>query len=344
MRAAAFGPDSRLAVVDKRDPSPGPEQVVVAVECCGVCGSDLHLVGDRLLPPGAVPGHEFGGVVVAVGPGVSHPTVGQRVAVLPSRRCGSCDPCRAGRDNLCFQQITTAIGLGLNDGGFAELALVPAGSCFPMPGGTTAAQLALAEPYAVAIHAVARSRIAADPGLAAGVLGAGSVGLLCVAALRAAGVEAIAVAEPNEARAAAAAAMGAVVVAKPGDMAATLGRAPDVVFEAAGVAATPGAAVEVAAIGGQVVLLGTAVPGAEVPMPLLLWLVKEVDVVPSIAYTTNEFAAAVDAVAGGVADEVAARSRPAALTEAQTAIDDLRAGAAVVKVLLYPNGPNDHAP
>lgn len=344
MRAAAFGSESRLAVVDKPDPSPGPEQVVVAVECCGVCGSDLHLVGERLLPPGAVPGHEFGGVVVAVGPGVTEPAVGQRVAVLPSRRCGTCPPCLAGRDNLCLVQVTTAIGLGLNDGGFAEQALVPAAACFAVPERTTAAQLALVEPYAVALHAVARSRIAGDPGLAAAVVGAGSVGLLCVAALRAAGVDSIAVAEPNEARSAAAAAMGAAVVAKAGDLAATLGRAPDVVFEAAGVPATPAAAVEVAAIGGQVVLLGTAVPGAQVPMPLLLWLVKEVDVVPSIAYTGAEFAAAVAAVAAGAADEVAARARLTTLDEAQSAIDDLRGGAAVVKVLLRPNGTNDHAP
>ena len=344
MRAAAFGPDSRLAVVDKPDPSPGPEQVVVAVECCGVCGSDLHLVGDRLLPPGAVPGHEFGGAVLATGPGVTEPAPGQRVAVLPSQRCGSCPPCQSGRDNLCLRQMTTAIGLGFNDGGFAERALVPAASCFVVPEGTTAAQLALVEPYAVALHAVARSRVAGHPGLAAGVLGAGSVGLLCVAALRAAGVESIAVAEPNEARAAAAAAMGAAVVASAGDLTATLGRAPDVVFEAAGVPATPAAAVEVAAIGGQVVLLGTAVPGVQVPMPLLLWLVKEVEVVPSIAYTSAEFAAAVAAVAGGAADEVAARAEVTTLEGAQTAIDGLRDGAGGVKVLLRPNGANDHAP
>lgn len=333
MRAAAMTPEG-LALVDRPVPEPGAGEVVVAVECCGVCGSDLHMAASGLLPPGAVLGHELAGTVVATA--VDQPPIGTRVAVLPAHRCGACPACTAGRDNLCTQQLATSLGLGWRDGGFAERVAVPATSCHALPRSTSAEQGAMAEPYAVALHAVGRSRAAAEPNLAAAVLGAGSVGLMCVAALLNAGVATVAVVEPRPNRAAAAAAFGAVVVERPAEVAAALGRRPEVVFEAAGVPATPGMAVELAAPGGQVVLLGAVSPGQQIDLPGLLWLVKEVDVRPSIAYTTAEFRAAAAAVAAGAADGVLAASEVRSLGEAQRAFDDLRRPDGPVKVLFDP--------
>lgn len=335
MRAVVMTPDG-LAVVEKPDPEPGTGEVVVAVERCGICGSDLHLAHSGLLPAGAVLGHEFAGTVVMADAGEAAPPVGTRVAVLPARRCGTCPACAAGRDNLCPQQVTTSIGLGWRDGGYAELVAVPASSCHPLPASMTPEQGAMVEPFAVALHAVGRSRAGAEHDLACAVIGAGSVGLMCVSALVRAGVTAVAVTEPRPNRAAAARSLGAAVVDRPAAIASVLGRPPDVVFEAAGVPSSPGLAVEIAAPGGEVVLLGAGAPGASLALPGLLWLVKEVDVRPSIAYTGAEFAAAVEAVASGAADGVIAAAELRPLSEAQQAIDDLGRGDGPVKVVLDP--------
>lgn len=337
MRAAAVGSEGRLTVVDRPAPVPGPGEVVVAVERCGVCGSDLHLLASGMLPAGAVLGHEFSGSVAAEAPDGAGPAMGTRVAVLPARRCGVCPACLGGRGNLCQMQMATSIGLGWHDGGYAEQVLVPGSSCHTVPPSTTPAQAALTEPYAVALHALGRSRAGTDANLAVAVIGGGSVGLMCVAALRSAGVTRIAVAEPRATRAAAAEAMGATTVERAGDLGRALGRPADVVFEATGTADVPGQAVETVAVGGQVVLLGVGAPGGTLPMPGLLWVVKEVDVVPSIAYTDAEFASAVAAVASGAADEVAARAHVRPLSQAQEALDDLRRPDGPVKVLFDPS-------
>lgn len=337
MRAAAIGPDGRMEIVDRPEPEPGPGEVVVAVECCGICGSDIHLRSSGLLPAGAVLGHEFGGPVVVGSPDGTGPAVGARVAVLPASRCGTCEACTSGRSNLCALQLSSSIGLGWRSGGYAEQVVVPAGSCHAVPEHATPAQVALAEPYAVALHALARSRVAADTDLAVAVLGAGSVGLMCVAALADAGVSAVAVAEPRPFRAATARSMGAASVESAGDVARALGRPPDVVFEATGSADAPGQAVEIAATGGQVILLGVGAPGGRVAMPGLLWVVKEVDVAPSIAYTDDEFATAVSAVAYGAADLVITSTDHRRLTDVEQAFDDLHKSDGPVKVLLNPS-------
>lgn len=337
MRAAALTADGRLEIVDRPEPEPGPGEVVVAVDRCGVCGSDLHLRASGLLPAGAVLGHEFSGVVVTPAPDGDGPGVGTRVAVLPTRRCGVCPACRAGRGNLCPLQLTTSIGLGARDGAYAERVVVPGPSCHALPASATPTRGALAEPYAVALHALGRSRVALDKDLTVGVIGAGSVGLMCAAALARAGAGAVAVADPRPARRAAAAALGVAVVEDAGHLVRALGRPPDVVFEATGQPELPGRAVEIAVAGGQVVLLGISASGNPLPMPGLLWVVKEVDVVTSIAYTDSEFADAVAAVAAGAADEIAWRAEVRPLTAAQRALDDLGRPDGPVKVLLDPS-------
>src|SRR5205823_8263564 len=128
------------------------------------------------------------------------------VAVLPAVRCGHCRTCLEGRDAICLEQGAHMIGIGGPDGAYAEYVRIAAKSCFPMPAGMTPEQGALVEPYAVGLHAVRRSRV--TPTSVVGVIGAGPIGLMTLAALRGAGVEHVAVAEPSETRAGMAAAMG----------------------------------------------------------------------------------------------------------------------------------------
>ena len=337
MRAVAFTADGTLEVVDRPEPTPGPLDVVVQVERCGICGSDLHLKQARLLPPGAVMGHEFGGSVVAVGDEVTDVVEGQRVAVLPADRDRTCAACEAGKDHLCGLQFMTGIGLGMNDGGYAELVRAPARSCFPLPDRMTSDQAALVEPFAVALHGVRRSR--ARKGTTAAVIGAGPIGLLTLAALQREGVTDIAVAERSDSRAAIAEQMGAsVVVGDAPALGSALGEPPEVVFDCAGVTATPPIALEVARMGGQIVLVGVVNPGDMLAMPGLLWVVKEVDVLPSIAYTIDEFAESVAAVAAGAVDAGVIVSDVRPLEAAEQSFADLVQPGGPVKVLLSPTG------
>jgi (R,R)-butanediol dehydrogenase/meso-butanediol dehydrogenase/diacetyl reductase len=227
----------------------------------------------------------------------------------------------------------------MHDGGYAELVRAPARSCFVLPEGMTSEQAALVEPFAVALHAVRRSRAAGGRGAqTVGIIGAGPIGLFTLAALRREGVTDIAVAERNEGRAAIADRMGATtVVSDAAKLGAALGEPPEVVFDCAGVTATPPLALEIARMGGQVVLVGVVNPGDMLAMPGLLWVVKEVDVVPSIAYTIDEFAESVDAVAARAVDPDIVVSDVRPLEAAEQSFHDLVQPDGPVKVLLSPS-------
>ena len=337
MRAVAYSADGTLEVVDKPEPTAGAGQVVVAVERCGICGSDLHLKSSGLLPPGAVMGHEFGGRVVAVGEDVADLTEGDRVSVLPAERCGTCRWCTGGQSQLCPNQMMTSLGVGMRDGAYAELVAAPAKSCFRLPDGMDDTQAALVEPYAVAIHAVRLSLAAANRDVKAGIIGAGPIGLLTLAALRAEGVDAVAVAERSDTRAAVAERMHATAVVDNASRLATVfDEQPDVVFDCAGVAATPPIAIDAVRPGGQVVLVGVVNPGEMLAMPGTYWVVKEIDVRASLAYTDDEFGEAVGAVAAGAIDPDVVVSDVRPLEDAEASFNDLLRPGGPVKVLLAP--------
>jgi len=282
-------------------------------------------------------GHEFAGTVEEAEP---DDTVGfqrgQRVAVLPARRCGTCEACRGDKAHLCSAQLFSAIGLGLNDGAYAEYVRVPATSCHVLPAHVTPEQGALVEPYAVALHAIGRSRAPGGTGEAVGIIGAGPIGLMCLAALLRAGAGPVVVAERNRLRAGVAEAMGATVVEDVRRLGHATAEPLDLVFDAAGTVETPALAVETVRPGGQVVLVGTPGPGQTVPMPGMLWVVKEVDVMPSIAYTDEEFADAVAAVADGALDTDLVVSDVRPLDAAQRSFEELSGRNAPVKVMLAP--------
>jgi threonine dehydrogenase-like Zn-dependent dehydrogenase len=335
MRALAYEADGTFAVVDRPEPEPGSGAVVVAVERCGICGSDLHLRASRLLPAGAVLGHELAGTIAATGEGVDGFDEGDRVAVLPMARCGTCEPCRRGRGQLCLDQARTALGLGFNDGAFAEYVGTDASTCFRLPDAMTAEQGALVEPYAVGLHAVRRSRAVA--GNTVGIIGAGPIGLMTLAALRREGVAHVAVAEPSDRRAEVAARLGAEVVLDDANRLSTAFDGPlDVVFECAGTAVTPQVALNEVRSGGEVVLVGVAGPMDSVSLLGVPWVVKEVDVHPCFAYTTEEFGEAVDAVAAGALDAASLASDVRPLDAANVAFTELERRDGPVKVLLAP--------
>jgi threonine dehydrogenase-like Zn-dependent dehydrogenase len=169
-------------------PAPGPSEVLLQVKSAGICGTDLHIdawaegyhfLRDRL--PVTV-GHEFSGVVAAVGADVAVLVPGQLVAVRPSVTCGSCAACRAGDFDAC----ATRQGIGVaRDGGFASHVLVPARNCVPVPAGVDAELAALAEPLTVSQEAVRVAGVQAGDRVL--VLGPGNIGQGIAVFARAAG-------------------------------------------------------------------------------------------------------------------------------------------------------------
>ena len=191
--------DVRVEAVPPPAP-PGPGDVQLQVSWCGICGTDLEewISGPVFIPVAAphpvtgrraplVLGHEFAGVVVAVGDGVAGPRPGQRVAVDTIVSCGSCRWCRHGEVTRC-----PALGaLGLHgDGGLAQLCNAPARMCLPVPDTVADDEAALAEPLAVAVRALRRGGL--GPGERVAVVGAGAVGLMAVQAAAALGADRVA--------------------------------------------------------------------------------------------------------------------------------------------------------
>jgi propanol-preferring alcohol dehydrogenase len=127
------GAPGRLVEIERETPTPAADEVLVRVLACGVCRTDLHLADADLAPraPSRVPGHEVVGEVIAVGETASRFTMGDRVGIAWLRRtCGTCDQCRAGRENLCLQSQYTGWDA---DGGFAEFAVVPEAWAYALP-------------------------------------------------------------------------------------------------------------------------------------------------------------------------------------------------------------------
>lgn len=258
--------------VERIDPprDPGAGEVKIAVTAVGICGSDLHnyldaRIGDTDITSPLVLGHEFGGVVIAVGDdaldGEGEPLhVGQRVAVDPATPCWRCEMCEAGHPNLCRR--LHFCGLYPDDGSLQEQMIVSARSCFPVPDTITDAGTALLEPLGVALHAVDLGKLKVARSVA--VIGAGSIGLLITRLVRMSGADPIYVFDKLPWRAACAKEYGATeawTVTDDLDPVAVIkdvtnGRGVDVVFEAAWADHTVAQAAEMARLGGRVVLVG----------------------------------------------------------------------------------------
>ncbi|MBU2668897.1 alcohol dehydrogenase catalytic domain-containing protein [Actinoplanes bogorensis] len=190
MKAVVINGPGDVALTDVPDPTPGPGEVVLAVRAAGLCGTDLHVVGEAAVP-GMIPGHELSGEVVHGVPGLP---VGTLVAVNPLIPCGRCVRCTAGRTNLCRDR--SAVGVNRH-GGAAEFLALPAVACFDATG-LTPERAAIVEPVACVLHGFDRlGPVAGDDVL---VYGAGPMGLLAAAYARHSGAASVTVVEANEER------------------------------------------------------------------------------------------------------------------------------------------------
>jgi threonine dehydrogenase-like Zn-dependent dehydrogenase len=263
MLAAVCRGPGRLEIEQVPVPALGADDVLVAVDLCGVCGSDLHMVLEGWGERGSWQGHEWTGRVASVGAAVTRWQVGDEVIGGAVVRCGTCEMCRAGRPSLCNERDTP--GIGHEQGAFATYVAAPAAQLLAMPPGLDARVAALAEPLTVALHGVRQSGI--RPGQSAMVFGAGPIGALAIVALRAQGIDAVTCVEPGERRQALAAAVGATRVVHPADLRVpsiadpglVVDGAVDVVLECSGKAAAMETGLAQLRRGGTLVLVGAGI-------------------------------------------------------------------------------------
>jgi len=338
MRAVAIAGDRTAQVVDIDRPVPGTGEVLLDVSFCGICGSDLHLLQmpAEMFPAGHVFGHEFTGVIAGLGPDAGLWNVGERVVVLPMVPCGACYACRAGRPNLCENGIDNGPGIG-RQGACAESVVVPAGMLRRLPPGVSDADGALIEPLAVAIRAISQS--GATPAEPVCVLGAGPIGVLTVAGLRARGFGRVVVVEPVAGRRAAAERVGVRTVT-PEEAAARVpsllgDEPPAIVIDSTGHPSGAPLAIDLLPVAGRLVVVG--LPNDPVPLSLDWLAVKEIVIRGSLTYTDEDFTEAMGHVAAARIPCELIATTIAPLEQAPRWFADLSSGATEqVKVLLRP--------
>ena len=321
--------DRRLEERDLEAPEPGTGQVRVKVEACGICGSDLHMLPSPSIAPGAVMGHEFAGVVDAVGDGVEGHAPGDRVCVYPFAPIDHHD-----------LEVAMETGLGMSDrpGAYAEAVVVDISMLWRLPDGVSFDEGALVEPLAVALHGLNIAEMTSGEPCA--VIGAGPIGTMTAVALRARGVDRLVVIEKNERRLERARGLGFDAIGldavHENTLAALGGEPPVVVFECAGNPAAPNLAVELVAPSGRVILLG--VLEEPVPISQLLLMLKEAQIRSSFAYRPADFDEAIGLIEAGKVPAGELITGRVPLAQAQDCFDQLLSPETEhLKVLLKPS-------
>lgn len=302
MKALVYHGPRILTVEERDEPKPGPGEALLRVGAAGICGSEVegYLGQSSLRVPPLIMGHEFSGEVVNLGPADSAALrVGQQVTVNPLVSCGVCAFCQAGLAHICSHR--TLIGAH-RPGAFAEYVVVPLSAVIPLPESFDPMLGALAEPFAVAIHAAGLAHI--DTNSAVVVWGAGSIGLLIICAARLTQPPCIIAVDRNPARLEAARVVGATHVLDAGEhdiissMRKLVEDAPHVVvFDAVGSASTRQAALAVAGPGGHVILIG--LHDKETTFDINAVIRSEVALQGSYAYSMADMRRAVALLATG---------------------------------------------
>ncbi|WP_354500168.1 alcohol dehydrogenase catalytic domain-containing protein [Mycetocola sp. 2940] len=284
MRSAVLQDVGQLSVTETPIPTPGPGEVRIRVGVCGVCGSDATEFGRGLVlaQPPVTLGHEFAGVVDAVGPDVSSPPVGATVVCGAGISCGSCKPCLSGRTNLCRNYTT--IGFH-HDGGLAGYVTAPASILLDVTeSGLPMDTLGLTQPMAIAVHAVRRSGLSA--GQDAVIIGAGGIGAFITVAAAATGARVLVV-DLNDDRLELARALGATATLNAGagplpERLDELGMDVDVFFEVSGSGAGLRSVLDAARPGATIVPVG--IQRGEPELPLGRWTLNEYTIVGTVAH------------------------------------------------------------
>ena len=304
MKALLLSKYRSLEIAEVPSPAAGAGEVLIRVGACGICGSDVHGYdgsSGRRIPP-IVMGHEAAGRIAAVGAGVTGLAEGDRVTFDSTIYCGACGFCKRGQVNLCDHRQVLGVSCGdySRAGAFAEFVAVPARVVYKLPESISFAEAAMLEAVAVAIHAVSLAEIAA--GSTALVVGAGTIGVLILQALRAAGCKRVFVSDVDASRLKLAKELGAADVLLAGtDVVAQIlqqtgGVGVDVAMEAVGRNETVNTAIASVRKGGTVVLVGNISP--DVTLPLQKVVTRQIRLQGSCA-SAGEYPQAIKLMASG---------------------------------------------
>lgn len=327
MKAVAFAGPGRMELRDIPEPAPSAGEVVVRVSHCGICGSDLHeyaSLAPSLRAAGVfqpVMGHEFTGLVTALGAGVSSHKEGDPVVVHPGGSCGACYYCTSGLTNLCADQQGTGYRRA---GGYAEFCVVRADQALALPDRKWLEAAALTEPFGVAMRAVNRGGVQA--GETVFIAGGGPIGLLAAIAARRKGAGMVIVSEPAESRRALARKVGADEVVDPAKSASlqvrelTKGLGADLAIEAVGITPTMDDCIAATRRGGRIVVAGAF--EAPYTVMLLNLLVQEQSIIGTFGYN-EEFAEARDLITSGAVDVSPLVSRTIQLDELPATFEEI---------------------
>jgi (R,R)-butanediol dehydrogenase/meso-butanediol dehydrogenase/diacetyl reductase len=338
MQAAVYHGPGDVKIEDRPVPDLAPHDVLLEVSHCGVCGSDLHMFVEGWARPGTIGGHEYSGRVVAVGSEVTGWSEGDHAIGGPSRKCGRCEFCAAGRPQLCLGR--PAPGLSDFQGAFAEYVRVHEDEAVRVPDGMPLRVAALAEPLAVALHGMTRGGVRAGQRVL--VTGAGPIGALSIAACRARGVTDIVVSEPHPRRRALAERLGATAVT-PEDLPAPgmpfdiVDDPFDVTLECSGHARAMESGLAQLRPAGSLVLVGAGMHAPRFdPNRIIL---NELVVTGAFVYDPDGFPRALELLASPeFPSDVVIEAEDVSLDGLSGAVDQLVAGELPGKVMVAPRG------
>jgi 2-desacetyl-2-hydroxyethyl bacteriochlorophyllide A dehydrogenase len=297
MPAAVYVGDGRVEFDEVPRPDPGPDDVLIEITACGICGSDLHMVLERYARPGSILGHEWSGIVAAA-PSGSGWAPGDRVVGNAAAGCGKCRPCRRGRPSVC---LTRAVAdFAGYSGAFCQYKTVAASGLIRIPDALATRPAALTEPTAITLHALQLADVRPEDRVL--VTGAGPVGLLIVAVLRAQGITDITVSEPSALRRQQALDVGAARAVAPdwfGAPPMTLPAAEPfaVAFECSGHASAAETALGQLDYAGTLVIVGTGFDPPRFNQNRMI--IFELEVIGAYNYNDEGFGPAVELLGSG---------------------------------------------
>jgi len=339
MRAVIIDAPGIIRVDNVPDPTPRPDEVLVRVGACGICGTDLHIIdGDSPLARyPIIPGHEFAGEVVAVGSDVAQRygkeniTVGSRIAVEPNLYCGHCDSCRTGHENLCLNYA--ALGVTTN-GAVAQYVTVPVAKAYALPDNISFREGALIEPVSCAVHVMhILNPRSGDTFL---IVGAGTMGLLLLQLAVRGGASRVAMVDVNAQRLALAEQLGPTRTYS--DIKQALKDEPlgfNCVIDATGVAPVIENAFMAVKRGGKLLIFGVASNEARISLSPFRIYNDEITIIGSMAVLFS-FQAALDLISSGVINTEAMLTKALPLQDFLEALDMVRYGKGV-KTQILPN-------
>jgi L-iditol 2-dehydrogenase len=343
MKALVLKEYRQFAVEDFPVPALQPDEVLVRVRACGICGSDVHGMdgsSGRRIPP-IIMGHEAAGVIAEIGSAVSGWENGDRVTFDSTVSCGECWYCRRGEINLCDNRRVLGVSCGeyRRHGAFAEYVAVPQRILYRLPDNLSFEQAAMVEAVSVAVHAVERTPLSLNASVA--VVGTGMIGLLVVQVLRARGCGQIIAIDLDEGKLKLARNFGATHTLQAAEpdlrektRSLTDGRGVDAAFEVVGLSATVKTAIESVRKGGSITLVGNLKP--QVDLPLQAIVTRELTLIGTCA-SAGEYPACLDLIASGKVNVTDFISATPPLEEGAQWFERLYTGEkGLMKVLLKP--------